>query len=172
VPAWSSLARLAAAVATAAALACTLPGCIADEFSTIVGDDHTSPGGTFVTQFDTYPPVTLPAIGSGDPFTLTATSSTLVVSITCGPNPDGVTAKTTLTTAGGTVALNIATLGPTMLQVAANGTSCIGDTGLILLTTASNGDISGNFQANGHIASAPGTSCQVTGQLTSIPVSE
>jgi hypothetical protein len=172
VPGWSSLARLFAAVAVTAIVACTLSGCITDEFSDIVGDDHTSPGGTFVTQFDTYPSVTLPALGSGDPFTVTATSSTIVVSIICGPSPDGVTAKTTLTTAGGTVALSIATLGPTMLQVAANGTSCVGDTGLLSLTTETNGSIDGSFQANGHDANTPGTPCEVTGTLTSIPVSE
>jgi hypothetical protein len=168
----SSVTRLFAPVVVTAAFACALSGCIADEFSDIVGDDHTSPGGTFTAQFDTYPAVTLPAIGSGDPFTITATSSTIVVSITCGPNPDGVTAETTLTTAGGSVALTVATAGPTMLQVAANGTSCIGDTGLISLTTETNGDIDGSFQANGHDENTPNTACAVSGTLTSIPVSE
>jgi hypothetical protein len=168
----SSFARLLLPVAVTAAFALGASGCIENEISDIIGDDHVSPGGTFVAQLDTYPSVTLPAIGSGDPFTVTATSSTLVVSLTCGPSADGVTAKTALATAGGSVALEVTTAGPTMLQVAANGTSCIGDTGLISLVTETNGSLDGTFQAKGHDANAPSTACAVTGTLTSIPVSE
>lgn len=149
----------------------SLAGCD-DAVTEIIGDNHVDPGGKLTAQLDDYPAITLAALGSGDPFTVTATSSTFVVAITCGPDAAGATTKTALATAGGTVALEIGAAGPTELQAHANGTSCIGDSGLVSLTTQTNGSVSGQFAATGHLASDGVTPCTVTGTLTSVPVSE
>jgi hypothetical protein len=158
------------ALALACLVSACLPGC--DEAVTdIIGDDHTDPGGQLVTQLDSYPSVTLTALGSGDPFTVTATSSTFVVAITCGPDAIGDTTKTALSAVGGSVTLDVGTAGPTELQVHANGTSCIGDSGLVSLTTVSTNSISGQFEASGHLAS-DNSHCTITGTVTNVPVSE
>ncbi len=137
-------------------------------YSAVVDDHGTEPGGTLHASVDGVA-ADVPALASGDPLTISASSANLVVSIVCGEDATGRAAVTVLAVAGGTIELAITAAGRTQLQLHTGGKSCIADTGTVQLATLADGTISGTFSATGHEGAAM-TACAPEGTLTGIPL--
>lgn len=129
---------------------------------------HVEPGGTLTATLDAGPPLTTTAIAdaTAQPMTLEGTSPFLVFGLIFGVDDlTGLPAHDQLM-AGSAVQMTVTPAGTVQLSLHANGGSCPAGAGTVIhLLPDGNGHLNGDF-------SGSGGSCQFSGTLSGIPISQ
>jgi hypothetical protein len=135
-----------------------------------VVDDVVDPGGKLTTTLNTQSLGDVTALAKGNPLAITGMGATYIISMTVGDDATGRTGFDTFATANQSLTIQIAAGSRNQLQTHFGGQSCVATDGQLVLSTDSNKDIGGTFQANG-TQSSDGKPCTLSGTLMAIPQS-